>query len=241
VERLAERLAAVPGVLAVTLGGSRARGTETAGSDWDFGLYYRGRLDADDIRALGFPGEVVEPGAWGRLVNGGAWLTVDGERVDLLYRDLDVVERWVAEADAGRYEVDDVEGYVAGMPTYVLAGELALARVLAGELARPPFSDALREAAPPRWRASAAFSVSVAADAAKRADTAHCAGLLTRAALASAHAVLCEQAEWALNEKLLLRRAGVEHVKPILAAPGMTARDLGQAVIRLRVALDIAR
>jgi hypothetical protein len=64
--------------------------------------------------------------------------------------------------------------------------------------------------------------------------------LLTRAALASAHAVLCEQAEWALNEKLLLRRAGVEHVKPILAAPGMTARDLGQAVIRLRVALSIA-
>jgi hypothetical protein len=53
--------------------------------------------------------------------------------------------------------------------------------------------------------------------------------------------VLCERAEWALNEKLLLRRSGLERVSPILAAPGMTARDLRQAVIRLRVALGISR
>ncbi len=39
VEYLAERLAAVPGVVAVTLGGSRAVGAAVAGSDWDFGLY----------------------------------------------------------------------------------------------------------------------------------------------------------------------------------------------------------
>lgn len=42
----------------------------------------------------------MEPGDWGRIVNGGAWLEVEGERVDLLYRDLDVVEHWVAEAEA---------------------------------------------------------------------------------------------------------------------------------------------
>jgi Fibronectin type III-like domain len=49
---------------------------------------------------------VVEPGAWGRLVNGGGWLTMEDQRVDLLYRDLDVVRRWLEEAEAGRYEVD---------------------------------------------------------------------------------------------------------------------------------------
>ena len=42
VEHIAERLAAIPGVVAVTLGGSRATGTAVEGSDWDFGLYYRG-------------------------------------------------------------------------------------------------------------------------------------------------------------------------------------------------------
>ena len=56
-EYLAERLAAVPGVVAVTLGGSRAVGAAVAGSDWDFGLYYRGGLDPADISALGWPGD----------------------------------------------------------------------------------------------------------------------------------------------------------------------------------------
>jgi hypothetical protein len=43
----------------------------------------------------------------------------------LLYRDLDVVEYWVAEARQGRFEVDYVAGHVVDLPTYVLAGELA--------------------------------------------------------------------------------------------------------------------
>ena len=77
---LAGRLAATPGVVAVTLGGSRAMGTAVEGSDWDFGLYYRGGLDPADIIALGWPGRVFAPGEWGSIVNGGAWLTVDGPR-----------------------------------------------------------------------------------------------------------------------------------------------------------------
>jgi predicted nucleotidyltransferase len=54
-EHLAGRLAAIPGVVAVTLGGSRARGTARADSDWDFGLYYRGSIDPADVRSLGWP------------------------------------------------------------------------------------------------------------------------------------------------------------------------------------------
>jgi hypothetical protein len=138
----------IPGVVAVTLGGSRAGSAIHPDSDWDFGLYYRDAIRADEVRALGFDGTVVEPGAWGRLVNGGAWLTVEDERVDLLYRDLDVVQHWLDEGETGRYEIDQVEGYLAGMATYVLAGELALAELLAGELPRPGFPDAFRHAAP---------------------------------------------------------------------------------------------
>src|SRR6266704_5232119 len=63
-EHLAARLAAIPGVVAVTLGGSRATGTAVEGSDWDFGLYYRGGLDPADIAALGWPGRVFAPGEW---------------------------------------------------------------------------------------------------------------------------------------------------------------------------------
>ena len=101
VEHLVVRLAAVPGVVAVTLGGSRATNTAVEGSDWDFGLYYRDRLDPADIVALGWPGRVFAPGEWGRIVNGGAWLTVDGTKVDLIYRDLGEVLRWTAAAGMG--------------------------------------------------------------------------------------------------------------------------------------------
>ncbi|MGV9586364.1 nucleotidyltransferase domain-containing protein [Nocardia farcinica] len=100
-DHVAERLAALPGVLAVTLGGSRAQGTARPDSDWDFGIYYRGDFRPEHLRAIGWPGEVSELGAWGGGVfNGGAWLTVEGRHVDVHYRDLDVVERELGRARA---------------------------------------------------------------------------------------------------------------------------------------------
>src|SRR5258705_6001413 len=69
VEYLAERLAAVPGVVAVTLGGSRAVGAAVEGSEWGFGLYFRGRLGPADISALGRPGPGFRTGALERLLD----------------------------------------------------------------------------------------------------------------------------------------------------------------------------
>jgi predicted nucleotidyltransferase len=73
---LGRRLASVRGVIAVVLGGSRARGTHRPDSDTDLGLFYRGELDIAALRALaaeltGEPVEVTEPGGWGPWVNGG--------------------------------------------------------------------------------------------------------------------------------------------------------------------------
>lgn len=53
---LLPRLVALPGVLAVALGGSRARGTHRPDSDWDLGVYYRGGFDARALGRLGFAG-----------------------------------------------------------------------------------------------------------------------------------------------------------------------------------------
>jgi hypothetical protein len=154
-------------------------------------------------------------------VNGGGWLTVEDQRVDLLYGDLDVVRHWLEEAEAGGYEVDQVEGYAAGMAIYVLAGELALAELLAGELPRPGFPEALRQAAPARWRRSAGFSLAIADTAAARHDVVSCAGLLAKAAIEAAQAALAERGEWALNEKAIVRRAALgARVEAIMAAPG---------------------
>jgi hypothetical protein len=79
---VAERSARIPGVVAVTLGGSRAQGDPGPDSDWDFGLYHRGRLDPEDVAALGWPGRVFAPGErGGGVIIGGAWLQVDGGAV----------------------------------------------------------------------------------------------------------------------------------------------------------------
>jgi len=49
---LVEKLDDIPGVVGATLGGSRAVGRQRPDSDWDFDLYYRGGLDANDVWAL---------------------------------------------------------------------------------------------------------------------------------------------------------------------------------------------
>ncbi len=241
VTTLVEQVARVPGVKAVTLGGSRARGMARADSDWDFGLYYRGTIDPDAIRALGYPGHVAEPGDWGRIVNGGAWLEVDGDRVDLLYRNLDEVEHWLAEANAGRFEIDRVGGHVAGLPTYVLAGELALGTVLRGTVPRAAFSAELRRSAPPIWEGDAAFSLLVADGMAARGDAVAVAGLLARALIATAHARLASRGTWALNEKGIVSRAGLDEAADVLTAVGWTQPRLEASVARMREILRLER
>jgi predicted nucleotidyltransferase len=61
VAELCRVLGAIGGVEAVTIGGSRAAGTADESSDWDIGLYYRGR---PDWTALARYGDVYPPGSW---------------------------------------------------------------------------------------------------------------------------------------------------------------------------------
>ena len=51
-ERVSAALAAVPGVVSVVLGGSRATGAAHASSDYDIGLYFSERVGLDVIRLL---------------------------------------------------------------------------------------------------------------------------------------------------------------------------------------------
>jgi hypothetical protein len=126
------------------------------------------------------------------------------------------------------------------MATYVLAGELALAELLAGELPRPGFPDQLRQAAPGRWHRSAGFSLAIADVAAARHDVVSCAGLLAKAAIEAAQAALAGRGEWALNEKAIVRRAALgARVEAILAAPGDRPFELSRAVTAMRAALGI--
>lgn len=242
VAALADELAALPGAVAVVLGGSRATGTHRPDSDWDLGLYYRGGarpIDPGDLRGLGHGGFVSAVGEWGPIVNGGAWLTVDGVPVDVLYRDLDRIEGWLAEAQAGRFEVVTQNGYVVGAPTYLPAGELAVCRPLAGEVPRPAFPDALADSAPWRWEGRAQVCLMFAQTYAGLGDAVCCTGMLAQAVLCVAHARLAARREWVLNEKRLVARAGLDATQALIARPGDKPAALRATVAAVAAALGI--
>jgi hypothetical protein len=230
---LVDRLAASRGVVAVVLGGSRAWGDADESSDWDLGLYYRSTVDTS---ALATYGEVHPPGSWGRIMNGGAWLEVGGHRVDVLLRDLDVVEHWTAQAGAGRYEVDALLGYAAGVPTYSLTAEVAGAEVLRGVLDVPAdFPPALRDAGGPRWRFHRDFSLRYAGAHAARGNPVGALAQCGRAVLEEAHARRCDRMSWALNEKRLLDGCDLTGAVALMTPP--IEHDLGGLVEALAAAL----
>ncbi|MGJ5750780.1 nucleotidyltransferase-like protein [Streptomyces puniciscabiei] len=219
-DAVADRLAALPTVRAVALGGSRAQGTHRDDSDWDLALYYRGPFDPDDLRALGWEGEVSEIGGWGGGVfNGGAWLTIDGRRVDVHYRDLDVVEHELAEAEEGRFRVEPLLFHLAGIPSYLVVAELAVNQVLRGSLPRPAdYPARLRDTAAARWHGTARATLAYAkANHAPHGRLTETAGAIATAAAQAAHGVLAARGEWVTNEKRLLERAGLRGIDSVVA------------------------
>ena len=134
VSSLAARLGAIRGMKAVVLGGSHARGRAQPSSDIDFGLLYS-EVDPFSIQCVRELAEDVNDTAgpvvtnfygWGPWVNGGAWLTIGGQRVDFVYRSLEHVERVIADAEAGRYEVHYAQQPPFGFFSGTYLGEIAV-------------------------------------------------------------------------------------------------------------------
>jgi hypothetical protein len=242
IARLAAELADLAGTVAVVLGGSRGSGAHGPDSDWDLGLYYRGSqepVDPAHLRSLGHEGHVSELGEWGPVVNGGAWLTVDEFSVDVLFRDLDVIETWLEAAQRGSFEVLQQNGYLVGAPTYLAVGELALCEPITGRLPRPDFPDALVATAPGRWDGRAAVSLMFAEGHARSGDATCCAGMLAHAVLCAAHARCAQRREWVLNEKRLVHSAHLGDVHALLANAGSTSAELADTVAGVSAILGL--
>jgi hypothetical protein len=199
VEELAPELARIPGIVAVVLAGSHARGRAGPGSDIDLGLLYDEAAPPDvaELRALCARWQpdptpvVTEPYAWGPWANGGAWLVVDGERVDLIYRSFDAVGRVHEAALAGRYEHHYGQQAPYGFFGPTLLGELAVCVPLAGDVGRvEAWKARMRDYPEPLRRAvvqdllwQVDFNLrAFAPKSAARGDAYGVAGCLTRAA-----------------------------------------------------------
>jgi hypothetical protein len=160
-------------------------------------------------------------------MNGGAWLSLGGTKVDVLLRDIDVVEHWSARAREGTFEIDALLGYVAGVPTYSLLAERAVAVVLRG--AMPPageYPSRLAETAAERWRFCSAFSLDYARMHAERGNVVGVVGQVAKAVIEEAHARVCAARRWVFNEKHIVELAGLGEAHAWLAGIPSGAGDL---------------
>jgi hypothetical protein len=175
-ERIVPALADVGGIEAVVLGGSRARGTAHAASDYDIGLYFLADKPLDTDRLLQVAKTVVDDpntaavtpvGGWGPWIVGGGWLSIAGKKVDLLYRCADDVARVIEACRSGRIGVDYQPGHPHGFCSAIWMGEIALCRPLhdpRGIIARlkemaSPYPKPLREAMIRRFQWEIMFSI----------------------------------------------------------------------------------
>jgi hypothetical protein len=251
-ERVSPALAAVPGVVAVSLGGSRATGAAHASSDYDIGLYFRERagLDVQRLLAVAKPlvddpdaARVTEVGGWGPWIVGGGWLSVAGKKVDILYRPIESVERVIRDCREGRVSMDYQPGHPHGFCSAIWMGEVALCRLLSdpeGALARlkamtTPYPGILREALIRRFQWEVLFSIENAQTAIPKGDETYIAGCAFRSLACAAQVLFAVNRRYLINEKGALAAAArlpltvanlAERVKSVWQAIGLCAFDV---------------
>lgn len=218
---IAEQLGAIPGIVAVVIGGSHARGDAKPDSDIDLGLYYdpADPPSLDALRALagqvddfGRADAVTPFGGWGVWINGGAWLDVQGQRVDWLYRDLARVEQCFADCEAGRVSAFYQPGHPHAFYNHIYMGEVHLCKPLFERDGRLSALKARTTPYPPALKAAllhglweAGFSLENARKPAARGDVAHVAGYLYRAIAMMTQALFAANERYCINEKGALR------------------------------------
>jgi hypothetical protein len=91
----------------------------------------------------------------------------------------------------------------------------------------------LRESAPPSWRWRAQFHRTYAEHHASRGDQRAAEAVRTRGDFEEAHARMAERGEWALNEKGLLARAGMDTSSAATATAGVDFSSTATAPVPL--------
>ena len=256
VSSLAKQLGAIRGMKAVVLGGSHARGRAQPESDIDLGLLYSeaAPFSIQNIRELAeavndTAGPVVtDLYGWGPWVNGGAWLTIGGQRVDFVYRSLEHVERLITEAEAGQYEVDYAQQPPFGFFSGTYLGEIAVCIPLVDPEARldllkrrvADYPEALRKSVVQDYLWQAEFGLAAfARKFAARADAYGTAACLSRAVNQLVLVLFALNGRYPINDKAALAEVAEFELAPrefgprvrrVLARVGASPGELTAAI-----------
>lgn len=196
-----------------------ARGNHTQKSDVDLGIYYKLENPPDLIALNHLASElddshranlITSMGEWGKWINGGDWLQIEGIPVDFLYRDLAQVDRVIDDCHAGRITIDYQPGHPHGFVSSIYMGEVAICLPLrdpygvldALKAKTTPYPIGLKQATVNKFAWEISFSLFIAQKAVARGDVAYAAGCCFRS-------VACmNQVLFALNEEYLLNEKG---------------------------------
>lgn len=227
--------AAIRGVSAIVLGGSRATGTARADSDIDIGIYYDDDFDLAAFRsaAIGLDDAhrencVAAPGQWGPWINGGGWLTVDAMAVDLLLRSVSRVDDCIRDCLDGKITIDYQCGHPFGFVNAIYLGEVCYSKMLfeqTGSVSRfkaqlAVFPQQYKQAAIEKFLWECTFSLSCGRKSIGSGDILYACGSLFRCAVCLIQVLYAYHEQYCLNEKGCLKRlysvSGVS--KPFLDA-----------------------
>lgn len=265
-QQLADQLASIEGIKAVVLGGSWARGAATPNSDIDLGIYYDpdSRPSVNELRKLAQQLDdshsdslVTHYGEWGQWINGGGWLTINNQRVDWLYKDLQWVEHHINECVAGRPVAYYQPGHPHAFYNHIYLGEVFYSIPLydpQGILARlktfaTPYPPLLKKALiHSLWEAG--FALDTAKKSAERGESFYVAGCLFRSAACMVQALYALNEQYCINEKGSLRaiesfshrpESFAQIVSAVLGQPGTTPDELNSSLAQFESLLASIR
>lgn len=259
-QRLVDQLKKIQGVRAIVLGGSYARGDQRPDSDIDFGLYYYEDrpLDIAQIRALASAlNDTPEPivadmGGWGPWVNGGAWLTIEGQRVDFLYRNIDFVSAILDDCNSGIIRSDYWQQPAYGFHSFMYCTETAINRPLydpeqiiaqlKSRVAR--YSPALKQTIISDFLWRARFTLDNIRKPATRGEVYMVVGGLARTIHCLVQVLYAVNETYYLSEKRFAHDLGtfahrpenlLQRVNDILGTPGTTSAELVETLERTEI------
>jgi hypothetical protein len=261
--QLVDQLEQVQGLRAIVLGGSYASGSQRPDSDLDIALYYDESLllNIEQIRSIaGLLNDEPDPvvtdlGGWGPWVNGGAWLTIKGQRVDFLYRNIDFVAATLDDCNRGIIRSDYWQQPAYGFHSYIYCAETDICRplydpdsiidLLKAKVAR--YSPNLKQSVSKTFLWSARFTLNNTAKPAARGEVYMVTGCLARAIHCLVQVLYALNETFYLSEKRLatdLRSFSVlpdrflERISAILGATGTTSAQLQASLAQVEALYD---
>ena len=259
-QHVAEQLSNVPGIAAIGLGGSLARGQGKPDSDIDLGLYYEPEQKpsipmlkqlAAQLDDAGASDTVTDIGGWGPWINGGANVYINGHRVDWIYRDLSLVRETVTRCLQGNLDRMARAGHPHGFHTHIYLGEIHHNRILHdpfGKVAAlkarvTPYPKRLKEALISTYTWQMDFALHISEKSVTRGEAPYVAGCFFESVYCMVQVLFALNERHYVNEKgaigelarfRLLPEEFAETVQDIFACPGSTPAALEASLLRLQ-------